>query len=90
MRKLNQKEIVLVEGARTPFAEFCGAFKHIKAIELGAIAAKAAIQKANISPEDIDQVVFGNVQHSSVDAHLLARHVGLKAGTPIGNTSCHN
>ena len=84
MMRLNQKDIVLVEGARTPFAEFCGSFKHIKAIELGAIAAKAAIQKANISPEDIDQVVFGNVQHSSVDAHLLARHVGLKAGTPIG------
>jgi acetyl-CoA acyltransferase 2 len=76
-------DIVLLEGARTPFAEISGSFRDITATELGAIAAKEAIRKANITPEDINQVVFGNVQQSSKDAHLLARHVGLKAGTPI-------
>ncbi|PHC44826.1 acetyl-CoA C-acyltransferase [Bacillus toyonensis] len=77
------KEIVLLEGARTPFAEISGSFRGMNATELGAIAAKEAIRKASISAEDIDQVVFGNVQQSSKDAHLLARHVGLKAGAPI-------
>lgn len=78
-----RKDIVIVEGARTPFAEFCGSFRDITAIDLGAIAAKGAIEKANVDPEEIDQVVFGNVQQSSVNAHILARHVALKANLPI-------
>ena len=76
-------DIVLLEGARTPFTEISGSFREIKATDLGAIAAKEAINKSNISVEEIDHVVFGNVQQSSKDAHILARHVGLKAGTPI-------
>ncbi|WP_411739587.1 acetyl-CoA C-acetyltransferase [Peribacillus sp. S4] len=77
------KEILLLEGARTPFAEISGSFRDITATDLGVFAAKEAIRRAKISGEDIDQVVFGNVQQSSKDAHLLARHVGLKSGTPI-------
>ncbi|WP_276210623.1 acetyl-CoA C-acetyltransferase [Heyndrickxia coagulans] len=76
-------DIVLLEGARTPFTELSGSLRGITATDLGAIAAKEAIKKSNISAEEIDHVVFGNVQQSSKDAHLLARHVGLKAGTPI-------
>ncbi|ANB57743.1 acetyl-CoA C-acyltransferase family protein [Anoxybacillus sp. B7M1] len=76
-------DIVLVEGARTAFAEFCGSFREISATDLGAIAARGAMKKANVEPEEIDHVVFGNVQQSSRDAHLLARHVGLKAGLSI-------
>ncbi|WHY78564.1 acetyl-CoA C-acetyltransferase [Neobacillus sp. WH10] len=77
------KDIILLEGARTPFSEISGSFRDINATDLGVIAAKEAIKKANISSEDIHQVVFGNVQQSSKDAHLLARHVGLKSGIPI-------
>ncbi|WP_102348618.1 acetyl-CoA C-acetyltransferase [Bacillus sp. Marseille-P3661] len=76
-------DIVILEGARTPFTEISGTFREITATNLGAIAAKGAIEKANITPEEIDHVVFGNVQQSSKDAHILARHVGLLAGTPI-------
>ncbi|MFS0644098.1 acetyl-CoA C-acetyltransferase [Siminovitchia sp. 179-K 8D1 HS] len=76
-------QIVLIEGARTPFAKISGSFRNITATELGVIAAKEAINKSGISAEDIDQVVFGNVQQSSKDAHLLARHVGLKSGTRL-------
>lgn len=76
-------DIVVLEGARTPFAEISGSFRQITATDLGAIAAKEAIRKSDIQPGEIDQVVFGNVQQSSKDAHLLARHIGLKAGTPI-------
>ncbi|PEY34523.1 acetyl-CoA C-acyltransferase [Bacillus cereus] len=80
---MGKTAVVLVEGARTPLAEFCGSFRDVSAIDLGAIASKEAIKKANVDPEEIDQVVFGNVQQSSRDAHYLARHVGLKAGIPI-------
>lgn len=77
------KDIVLLEGARTAFAEFCGSFRDITATDLGVAAAKEAIVRAKIDPGEIEQVVFGNVQQSSRDAHLLARHVGLKAQLPI-------
>ncbi|MGE7635484.1 acetyl-CoA C-acetyltransferase [Bacillus paramycoides] len=75
--------IVLIEGARTAFTEISGSFREISATDLGAEAAREAICKAKIDPDEIDQVVFGNVQQSSKDAHYLARHVGLKAGLPI-------
>lgn len=76
-------DIVLLEGARTAFAEFCGSFRDISATDLGVMAAKEALRKAKVEAEEVDQVVFGNVQQSSRDAHLLARHVGLKTGLPI-------
>ena len=60
-----------------------GALKDFSAIELGAIASKAALERTSTKPEWIDHVIFGNVQQSSVDAHYGARHVGLKAGLPI-------
>ncbi|MFJ8415628.1 acetyl-CoA C-acetyltransferase [Bacillus paramycoides] len=75
--------IVLVEGARTPFTEISGSFREISATDLGVEAARGAIRKAKIAPEEIDQVIFGNVQQSSKDAHYLARHVGLKSGVPV-------
>lgn len=74
-------QIVVLEGARTPFTKLSGSFKTMNATDLGVIAAKEAIKKSGIDTEDIGQVVFGNVQQSSKDAHMLARHVGLKAGT---------
>ncbi len=76
-------DVVLLEGARTPFAEINGSFRDITATDLGAIAAQEAIRKSGVDKEEIDHVVFANVQQSSKDAHLLARHVGLKAGLPI-------
>ncbi|WP_138419606.1 acetyl-CoA C-acetyltransferase [Aquibacillus sediminis] len=80
---MGHKDIVLLEGARTPFINMADAFKHVKATELGVHAAKEAVRRSGITADDIDQVVFGNVQQSSKDAHLLARHVGLGVGTPL-------
>ncbi|EPR28895.1 3-ketoacyl-CoA thiolase [Geobacillus sp. WSUCF1] len=49
-------DIVLIEGARTPFAKFCGSFREISATDLGAIAAREAMKKAGIEPEEIDML----------------------------------
>ena len=57
--------------------------KDFTATELGTVAAKGALARSGISPEDIDHVVFGNVNQTSEDAAYLARHVGLNAGVPI-------
>jgi acetyl-CoA acetyltransferase family protein len=63
--------------------DYVGALRDVSAIELGAIAARGALERTGASPGWIDHVVFGNVQQSSVDAHYGARHVGLKAGLPV-------
>jgi acetyl-CoA acetyltransferase family protein len=81
-------EIVILAGARTPMAEYSGTpgfglFKDISAIELGAIAARAALERARVPPKWIDHVVMGNAQQTSPDAIYGARHVGLKAGVPF-------
>jgi acetyl-CoA acyltransferase 2 len=60
-----------------------GLFKDLSAIELGAIVAKAAIERSKIEPRRIDHVVMGNALQTSADAIYGARHVGLKAGVPI-------
>lgn len=74
------KDIFVVDGARTPFGAFGGAFKDVSATDLGADAARGAIDRSGVKPEDVDQVFFGNVIQTSPDAAYLARHVGLKAG----------
>ena len=76
------KEVFILGGARTPMTQHVGALKDLSAIELGAIASKAALERTGTKGEWVDHVVFGNVQQSSVDAHYGARHVGLKAGLP--------
>lgn len=77
------EEIFILGGARTPMAEYNGRLKDISALELGAIAARAAMERTGVAPDMIDHVVFGNVLQTSADAVYGARHVGLKAGLPI-------
>jgi acetyl-CoA acyltransferase 2 len=77
------ENIVFLSGMRTAFGTFGGALREISATDLGVYAAKAAITKAGIKPEEINHVIFGNVLQTSSDAAYLARHVGLKAGVPV-------
>jgi acetyl-CoA acetyltransferase family protein len=77
---MTAKEVVIVDGARTPFGNFGGALRDVSAIDLAVVASKAALQRAGIGAERIDQVLFGNVMQTSVDAIYGARHVGLKTG----------
>jgi acetyl-CoA acetyltransferase family protein len=77
------KEIVIIDGARTPMAEYNGNFAEISAIELGAHAAKEALRRSDVAPDAIDHVIVGNAMQTSGDAIYGARHVGLKAGVPV-------
>ena len=76
-------DVFILGGARTPMAEYAGKLKDISALELGAIASRAAMERTGVKPDQIDHVVFGNVLQTSSDAVYGARHVGLKAGLPI-------
>jgi len=73
-------DVVIVAGARTPMARYTGAFSEVSAIDLGAHASRAAIQKSGADPAEFDHAIFGNVMQTSADAIYGARHVGLKAG----------
>src|SRR5215469_15687165 len=80
---LKPGDIAIVSGARTPMGRYCGKLKDFTAQELGAVAAKGAIERSGVDPKDVDHVVFGNAQQTSGDALYGARHVGLRAGIPI-------
>ena len=75
--------VVFLSGVRTGFGAFGGALKDLSATELGAVAGRAALDRAGVEPAAVDHVVFGNVLQTSADAPYLARHVGLSAGLPI-------
>lgn len=76
------REVVIVSAARTAVGSFGGSLAGIKAADLGAAAAKAAIERAGIKPEQIDEVVAGNVL-SAGQGQNVARQIALKAGLPV-------
>jgi acetyl-CoA acyltransferase 2 len=80
---LKAGDIAIVNGARTPFGRYYGKLKDFTAQELGAVAAKGAMERSGVDPKEFDHVVFGNAQQTSGDALYGARHVGLRAGIPI-------
>src|SRR5712664_3873279 len=77
------QDVFILGGKRTPMGEYVGALKDISAIELGAIAARGALETTGVAPDEIDHTVMGNALQTSGDAIYGARHVGLKAGVPF-------
>src|ERR1043165_8968652 len=75
-------DIVILGGARTAFGTYGGALRDTSATDLGIIASKGALERSKVSPDKIDQVIFGNVLQTSGDAVYIARHIGLKSGLP--------
>src|SRR5437867_3170572 len=82
------KDVVILDGARTAWAEYSGTpgfglLKDLSCVDLGAAAGKAALQKSGAKAEWIDHVIFGNAMQTSADSIYGARHVGLKTGCRI-------
>ena len=75
--------VFILGGKRTPMGEYVGALKDISAIDLGAIAARAALETTGVAPNEIDHTIIGNALQTSGDAIYGARHVALKAGVPF-------
>ena len=76
------KEVVIVSAARTPIATFGGSFKDIPAPRLGAVAIKEAVKRANIEPEQVDEVYYGIILQGGIGAGP-ARQAAIYAGIPI-------
>ena len=74
--------IVISSAARTAVGSYGKSLKDVAPTQLGTIAAKAAIERAQISPDAVDHVVFGNVIHTDTKDPYMARVVGMNAGVP--------
>lgn len=87
------KDIVILEGARTPMTEWIGgragngqkggALSQISAVELGAIATREALKRSALSAEAVDHLVLGNAIQTGVNPIYAARHVALDSGCSI-------
>ncbi len=75
-------DIVIAGAARTAIGSYGRSLKDAPPSELGTIAARAAIERAQISPADVGHVVFGNVIHTEPRDMYMARVVGMQAGIP--------
>ncbi|MDP6421906.1 MAG: acetyl-CoA C-acetyltransferase [SAR202 cluster bacterium] len=74
-------DAVVVSGARTPVGRFGGSFKDVSAPDLGAVAIKAALERAGVSPDMVGEVVLGNALQAT-EAGYAARLSSLRAGVP--------
>src|SRR4051812_32108383 len=77
------RDVFILGGKRTPMGEYVGALKDISAIDLGAVAARGALQATWVAADEIEHTIIGNALQTSGDAIYGARHVALKAGVPF-------
>ena len=75
------KDVVIVSAVRTPIGSFLGSLSNISAVDLGAIAISGALNKINLSPKSVDEVIFGNVVQAGL-GQAPARQSAIKAGIP--------
>ncbi|OLN32884.1 acetyl-CoA C-acetyltransferase [Desulfosporosinus metallidurans] len=75
------RDVVIVSAVRTPVGSFCGTLGQIPAADLGALAVKEAIKRAGITPEQVDEVILGNVLQAGLGQNP-ARQASIKAGIP--------
>jgi acetyl-CoA acetyltransferase family protein len=80
---ISSRDLVLLDGVRTPMGEFNESFAEVSAIELGAHAARALFERSGVEPGEVDHTIVGNALQTSPDAIYGARHVALKAGIPV-------
>lgn len=78
----SKNSVVFLSGKRTPFGAFGGSLKDLSATELGVRTSQAALEQANVKPEEIDHVIFGNVVQSDSNSIYLSRHIGLHCNIP--------
>ncbi|MAG35080.1 MAG: acetyl-CoA C-acyltransferase [Dehalococcoidia bacterium] len=78
---MNSTDPVILSAARTPFGRFGGAFCDLSAVELGTVAARAALERAQIAPDDVDTAVFGQIYQGGARMNP-ARQVAMQTGVP--------
>ncbi|MCD4751354.1 MAG: acetyl-CoA C-acetyltransferase [Thermoanaerobaculales bacterium] len=75
------EDVVILSGARTPIGSFLGSLSSVPAPKLGAVAIKAALERAGVAPDQVEQVIMGNVLQAGM-GQAPARQAGIFAGIP--------
>lgn len=75
------REVVIVSAVRTPIGSFGGALASLSAVDLGVVAAKAALERGRVKPEMVDEVLIGNVLQAGLGQNV-ARQIAVGAGLP--------
>ncbi len=76
-------DVWLLDGVRTPFADYNGALSAVSPIDLGIKAAREVFARSGVGPSDVGTVIAGNMAQASFDAYMLPRHIGLYSGVPV-------
>ncbi len=76
-------DVVIASAARTAVGSYGKSLKDVPPSELGAIASRAALERAGLQPSDVEHVVFGNVIHTEAKDMYMARVVGVETGIPV-------
>ncbi len=76
------RDVVIVSAVRTPIGSFGGGLSSLSAVDLGVITAKEAIKRAKINPEEINEVLIGNVLGYGLGQNI-ARQISVKSGIPV-------
>jgi acetyl-CoA C-acetyltransferase len=76
-------DVWLVDGVRTPFAEYNTVLGLVSPIDLGIKVAREIFRRSRVSPQEVHTVVAGNMAQASFDAYMLPRHIGIYSGVPI-------
>jgi acetyl-CoA C-acetyltransferase len=76
-------DVWLVEGVRTPFADYNTVLGLVSPIDLGIKVAREVLRRSAVSAAEVDSVVAGSMAQASFDAYLLPRHIGIYSGVPI-------
>ena len=77
------KDVWLLEGVRTPFAEYNTVLGLVSPIDLGIKAAREVFRRSGVTPADVGSVMAGSMAQASFDAYMLPRHIGLYSGVPV-------
>ena len=75
-------EVVIVAAVRTPIGSFGGSLKDISTVDLGSLVIKNAIERAGLEPEQVDEVIMGNVLGAGLGQNV-ARQMSVHAGVPV-------
>jgi len=76
--------VMIIEGARTPWGKFTGSLKEFTATDLAVIASEEAVKRSGVPKENFGHTIMAVTRAtSSLDAHHMGRHVGLKVGLPV-------
>jgi len=76
-----EKEVVIINGARTPIGRFGGVFRDLTVVDIGVAAVKGALEKSGVKPEQLDEVIIGHARQAGGGPNA-ARIVTINAGIP--------